>query len=290
MENQSFHLYKNMNPTSISNYVQNTSDVLLAALSRLLNTFAGYLPSILGALVILFFGLLVAKMLRNATKRIVKWTRLPKLMSETKLDESLAKTGIKKEISDILATIVYWIIVLIFLSAMFETLGLQVVVSTFNQLIAYLPNLIVAVITLVLALIVSRFVKSLVVASLEKLNISYAQIVAVIAESLVVLFGASIAASQLGLDVSIVTANIAIIVMGAVALAVIVLGFGSKTAGANIISGYYTKQLYKKGDKVSLAGHKGTVKEINNMAVILESNDGTVVVPNEEALKKGSVK
>lgn len=279
-----------MNPTSISNYVQNTSDVLLAALSRLLNTFAGYLPSILGALVILFFGLLVAKMLRNATKRIVKWTRLPKLMSETKLDESLAKTGIKKEISDILATIVYWIIVLIFLSAMFETLGLQVVVSTFNQLIAYLPNLIVAVITLVLALIVSRFVKSLVVASLEKLNISYAQIVAVIAESLVVLFGASIAASQLGLDVSIVTANIAIIVMGAVALAVIVLGFGSKTAGANIISGYYTKQLYKKGDKVSLAGHKGTVKEINNMAVILESNDGTVVVPNEEALKKGSVK
>lgn len=184
--------------------------------------------------------------------------------------------------------IVYWIVLLVFLSAVFEALRLAVVVKAFNQLIAYLPNLIIAVITVVLALLVGRFVKGVITVGLKKLHIAYGNVVAIIAEALVVLLGASIAASQLGLDITIITTNVTAIVIGAVALLVIALGLGSRTVVSNIIGSYYTKQYYKKGEMVKLAGHRGKVKEINNMAVILEGSDGNVVIPNDEVLKKGS--
>ncbi|MFH1997601.1 MAG: mechanosensitive ion channel domain-containing protein [Patescibacteria group bacterium] len=277
-----------MNPTNITTYIQNTSDVLLITATSLLNTVAAYLPSIIGALAIFILGLIVAKMFRGTTKKVLKWVGFTKLVERTNLDEVLQKAGVKKDTVEILASIVYWIVLLVFLSAVFEALGLEVVVKTFNQLIAYLPNIIVAIITVILALMVGRFVKSAIMAGLEKLHIAYGNVVAVIAEGLVVLLGASIAASQLGLDITIITANVTAIVIGVVALLVLALGLGSRTVVSNIIGGYYTKQYYKKGEMVKLAGHKGKVKEVNNMAVILDGSDGEIVIPNEEALKKGS--
>ncbi|MEA1937450.1 MAG: mechanosensitive ion channel [Patescibacteria group bacterium] len=277
-----------MNPTNITAYPQNTSDVLLNAAAGLLNTIASYLPNIIGALIIFILGLIVAKAFRGVTKKVLKLVGFTKLVEKTSLDESLQKAGIKQNTTGILATIVYWIVLLIFLSAVFEILGLEIVVKTFNQLITYLPNLIVAVITIVLALLVGRFVKGAIIASLEKLHIAHYNMIATIAEALVVLLGASIAASQLGLDITIITTNVTVIVIGIVTLLVIALGLGSRTVVSNIIGGYYTKQYYKKGEMVKLAGHKGKIKEVNNMAIILEDSDGEIVIPNEEALKKGS--
>ena len=93
----------------------------------------------------------------------------------------------------------------------------------------------------------------------------------------------------LGLDVTIITANITLIIAGVVAILVLSLGLGSRTAAANLINGYYTKQLFKKGATVNLSGFKGKVKEVNSVAIILESNEGEIIIPNEAALKHGSI-
>ena len=278
-----------MDLTGITTYTQNTSDVLLSAADSLLSTVASYLPSIIGALAVFILGLIVAKLLRGVTKKVLQSVGFTRLVERTHLDESLQKAGVKRDITGILATIVYWIVLLIFLSAVFETLRLEVVVKTFNQLIAYLPNLIIAVITVILALLVGRFVKRSILAGLEKLHIAYGNVVAMIAEGLVILLGASIAASQLGLDVTIITTNVTVIVIGVVTLLVVALGLGSRTVVSNIIGSYYTKQYYKRGELVKLAGYSGRVKEVNNMGIILEGSDGEVFIPNEEALKKGSI-
>jgi hypothetical protein len=264
-------------------------DVLLSAADSFFSTFAGYIPSILGAIVIFVLGLFVATALRGTTKKILDWTGFSNATDKTDLNESLQKVGIKKTLSSIIAGIVYWIIFLVFLTAAFEILGLQIVVITLNNLIAYLPNVIIAAITIVLTLLLGRLVKKLITIGLEQLNISFSKIAATIAEAFTILFGASIAISQLGLDITIITANITIIVGGIMAILVLSLGLGSRNAAANVINSYYTKQLFKKGTVVNLSGHKGRVKETNSVAVVLETDNGEVIIPNEEALKRGSV-
>lgn len=279
-----------MSSTGITTYVQDTSDMLLNAANNLLNTIATYLPHILGALAIFILGLIIATAFKKTTKKVLKWVGFSKLVEKSKIDDSLLKVGFKQGIINVLAGIVYWIILLVFLSAVFDALGLSAVVKTFSQLIAYLPNLILAVITIILSLMVGRFVKGIIITALEKLHITYAKMVAVVAEYLVVLLGASIAASQLGLDISIITTNVTVIIIGVITLLVVTLGIGSRTAISNIISGYYTKQYYKTGEVVKLLGYKGKIKEVNNMVIVLETEEGNVFIPNEEVLKRGSIK
>jgi len=268
---------------------QDMQEVLLSAADSFFSTFAGYVPSIIGALAIFIIGFIVSSALRETTKRILNWTGFSGATDKAELNSTLQKVGIKQTLSSMLASLVYWIVFLIFLTAAFEALGFQIVVTTLNDLIAYLPNVIIAAITIVLALLLGRFVKGLVLVGLEQLNISFGGIVAGVAEAFVILFGAVIAASQLGLDVTIVTANVTLIIAGVVALLVLSLGLGSRTAAGNIINGYYTKQLFKKGSTVNLGGYRGKVKEVNNVAVVLESDGGEIIIPNEEALKHGSV-
>lgn len=269
---------------------QNIQQVLLSAADSFFSTFASFIPSIIGGLVIFIIGLFVASVLRKFAQKILDWTGFSHATDTAQLNKSLHKMGLKKTLSNIIAAFVYWIVFLVFLTAAFETLGLQIVVRTLNDFIAYLPNVIIGAITIVLALIFGRFVKGLINAGLEQLNISFGNIAATIAEVFIILFGAAIAASQLGLDVTIITANVTILVGGAVAILVLALGLGARTAAGNLINGYYAKQLFKKGAVVNLGGYKGKVKEVNNVAVVLESDNTEIIIPNEQALRHGSVK
>jgi hypothetical protein len=274
---------------NLTNSLFSMQDVLLNATNSFLSTLAAYVPSIIGAIVILLIGVVVARMLRGATKKILQWSGFTHATEKSGVNGSLQKIGIAVSPSGMLATLVYWIIFLIFLTAAFETLGLSIVVATFNKLIGYLPNVIIAAITVVLALLLGKLVRGFVEVGLARFHISFAGIAAHVAEMGIVLFGSVIALSQLGLDITIITANVTLIIAGFVAILVLSLGLGSRTAAANLINGYYTKQLFKKGTAVNLGGYKGTVKEVTNVAVILDVAGDMVIVPNEKALRDGSV-
>lgn len=146
-----------------------------------------------------------------------------------------------------------------------------------------------AAITVILALMAERFVHRLIDASLAQFNINFGGVVAIIAESLVILFGAVIAANQLGFNVDIVTANVTLLVGGVVAILVLAVGLGARTVASNVIGGYYTRQMFKVGDKVTLAGHMGTVKSATSVAVTLTTASGDVIIPNNVVLKSGSL-
>lgn len=264
-------------------------DVFLSSADSLLSTFATYIPSLLGAIVIFLVGLLVASALRTGTKKIFQWTGLTKMMDKAKFYESLEKAGVKKSVTEMFSVVVYWIVLLVFIAAAFETLGLSKVVEVLNTLIKYLPNVLLAAITIILSILLARFARGLISTALESLHIAFGKIAATVAEVFVILFGATIAASQLGLDTTIITANVTLILAGVVAILVLSIGLGSRTATGNLINGYYAKQLFQIGSTVNLCGYVGKVKEVTGVAVILEAESGIVIIPNEMALRKGSV-
>ncbi len=263
--------------------------VLLSSADSLLSTIAAYLPKLVGALLIFILGYIVAKMLKGAAKRILKWTGFSRGVDSLELNKHFKKFGIQSTVSELIAAFVYWIVFLTFLTATFETLGLSIVVETLNTLIAYLPNVVVAAITIVLALILGRFTRRLINGFLEQFEIGFGNVAAVVAESFIILFGAIIAANQLGFDVTVITANVTLIIGAVLAVIVLSIGLGGRTVTANILGSYYTKQMFKVGNQVTLAGHTGSVKSADNVAVTLATSEGDVIIPNEVALKDGSL-
>lgn len=268
---------------------QGIQQVLLSAFNSLISTVAAFLPSLVGALLVLILGYIVAKIMKGVTVKILKWTGFTRVVENMEFNKHLTRVGFQQTISQLIASFVYWIVFLTFLIGVFETLGLSVAVRTLESLVGYLPNVILAAITIVFALIVGRFANRIVDAGLAQFNIGFGNIASTVAEAAIVLFGSVIAASQLGFDTTIITANVSIIVAGVMATIVLSVGLGARTAVSNILGSYYTKTMYQNGKEVTIAGHTGTVQEVSSVGVTLKTGRGNITIPNEIALKRGSL-
>ena len=266
------------------------SDVLLTSATALFSKLAGLLPNLIGALLLLLIGWLVARICRGLTRKMLKWTGFERAMEKSRINETFKTVGITTSIGDVITFIIFWIIFLIFMVSASEVLGLSVVLSTLNRLILYIPNIIAAIAIIILTLFIARFVKDLIAMGLAQINLIYAQPLARIVELLIVVFGLLVAMTQLGFDIGILMANITLFIGGFVAIVVLSLGLGAKTVAENLLAGYYVRQLFKQDQEVILAGGKGKIKQIHILGVVMETEEGEIMVPNHKIVEKGSFK
>lgn len=269
-------------------YLQRLSNVVFLSAGEFWSVVVVYLPNLIGAAILLVIGVIVARSFGRTTKKIFQLPVVSKFVKTSRLNEALKTLGLEVSIGEIIASAVYWAVMAIFLLSVSEVLGLEVVAKTLNQLISYIPRVVAAVIVLFLTFAVAKAVRDVVTTSLKQIDALYYEIIGRLAGGVVVLLGALIATTQLGFDVSILSANITLIVAGAALTLALSLGLGSYGLVANLLAKYYVNQLVKKGSKVTLAGVTGKVKEVSAVAVILETKDGDVIVPNKEVIERGS--
>ncbi|HCI72147.1 MAG TPA: hypothetical protein DHV30_16745, partial [Balneola sp.] len=120
-------------------------EVLMQSYETFFNELASFLPNIIGALLILIIGWIIAKLVKTAAVRLLKLIRLDVVTEKAKIDQFLKDGGSDKSAIDILGGIIYWLIMLIVILAGLNTLGLGVASELVNQIILYIPNVIVAV-------------------------------------------------------------------------------------------------------------------------------------------------
>jgi hypothetical protein len=266
------------------------SDVLFTSVTALFTKLAGLLPSFIGALLLIFLGWLAAKICRELTRKILEWTGFERAMGKSRINESLRTMGIKKNIGEVISVIIFWTIFLIFLVSATEVMGLSVVLSSLNRVILYIPNIIAALVIIVLTLFVARFVKDMIAVGLTQINLFYARPLARSVEIMIIVFGILVALAQLGFNIGLLVANITIFISGFVAIVALSLGLGTRCIAANLVAGYYVRNLFEEGQEVVLCGLKGKIKRKNNINVVIETESGELVVPNNEIIEKGSLK
>jgi len=273
---------------NLSEAFRSWSEILLNSAGTILVKLSSLIPNLIGALIVLIIGWFIAKLFKTLTKKTLKWTGLEKILEKSRINETFKKIEIHTSIDDIAAIMVFWIIFLVFVVSASEVLGISVVLSTLNSLILYLPNVLGAIIIIIISLLLSRFVKDVVAAGLSQINMIYAMPLARTAELLIIIFGFIIAIAQLGFDMSLLMANITIFIGGFVAIVALSLGLGSKTLVQNLLAGYYARKLLEKDQQVILLGRKGKIKQMNNLSILLETEQGDLMVPNHKIIKHGS--
>lgn len=266
------------------------SDVLFTSATAFFLKLADLLPNLIGALLLLFLGWLVAKLCRRLALKILKWTGFEGAMERSRINETIKAAGVTTSIGGVIAIVVFWTILLIFVVSASEVLGLTVVLSTLNRLILYVPNIIASIAIIVLTLFLARFVKDLIAVSLAQVNLIYARPLAKTVELLIIIFGLIVAMTQLGFDIGILMANITLFIGGFVGIVVLSLGLGAKTVVENLMAGYYVRQLFKQDQDVILAGEKGRIKQIHNLGIVMKTEDGEIMVPNHKIVDQGSFK
>lgn len=263
-------------------------ELINESLTELITQIGRFLPNLLGAVLLLIFGWLVARLSRSITIRVLQFVGVRRFARQTKVNETLESAGISITLSEILAQAVYWIILLMFLTAASNTLGLPFVAEAVNSIVAYVPNAIAALLIIIITLTAARITRDLIRVSLKQLNVLYGGAIATLIASIIFLFGLFTAINQLGIDISLLTDNFTIVLIGFVATFGSSFALGSRNTIANLIAGYYVQRSLKIGQDITLAGIKGKIKEINATAVILETEEGDKIVPNDKVISEGS--
>jgi len=253
-------------------------------------TVAKYLPNLISAIILLIVGKFIAKFIEKIVRHLLKSINFKGIGGVGKINKTLEKIGLSAKATDIIGSITYWFVFLIFIMAAADILNMTVVVDTINSLIAYIPSVIATVVVFVLTIIVARLLKDIVETTLEHIQPLYAKSISNLSYWLLVFFGGLLAIAQLGLDLGVITTNLSIIIGGIVATLVIAIGLGSKDVVTNLLAGFYIKKILKVDEEVVLAGHKGRVVAIGDTSVTLKTAEGTMFIPNSVVVKFGSVK
>ncbi|UCC48786.1 MAG: hypothetical protein JSV41_01020 [Gemmatimonadota bacterium] len=203
-------------------------DIIFDSVSAFLRGIGDSLPNILAAIVILIVGWIIAKLLKAAVARGLKLVKFATLTQRAGIDEFLSKGDVKQSASDVIAVLVYWLVMLIVLVTAVNALGLEVASTLLNQILLYIPNIIVAVVVVVVGLYAANFVAALVRTAAANAGITEAPLVAALSRYALIIFTFAIALNQLRIGQEIV-ANGFLILLGAAALgAALALGLGGR--------------------------------------------------------------
>jgi hypothetical protein len=115
-------------------------NVFLKAATELGTKVAEFLPSLFGAVLILLFGWLLSRSVELAAGRALRAFGLDRAAVRLQLSGILERAGVKMALSEVVARLLFWLLMLTFVLSSVETLGLTAVTATIDRLIAYIPN------------------------------------------------------------------------------------------------------------------------------------------------------
>ena len=187
-----------------------------------------FIPKLLGFLVILLVGWLVATAISKAVTfllRKVGFDRIATRIGLTRLEESM---GLKMDAAALLGRIVYWFVFLIFLVPAVDALGLTAVSTLLGQVVAYIPNVFVAIIVLFLGTLAATFVADLVRGATASAHVGNPSIFANIARYAIMGFVALIALEQLQIAPALLNILFTAIVGGAALAFGLAFGLGGQ--------------------------------------------------------------
>jgi small-conductance mechanosensitive channel len=216
------------------------NETLLQPLQNALSTFLSFLPQLVGAIVILIIGYIVAKVLQAVVGRVLQAIGFDGWMEKGGIKQFFDRAQTNYTPATIIGMLVFWFVFIIALTMAADALGIPQVSAVLGQLIAFIPNIIAAILILILAALLANFVSGIVRGA------TGSNVLASVAQYAIIVYAAFAALTQLGIAVQL-TANTFLILLGGVALAA-ALAFG---IGGREVAGEIIQKAYDRSNEVT---------------------------------------
>ena len=219
----------------------NWNMVVMDSVREMLTRVGVFIPRLIGVLLILIIGWLIAKLIELVIVRVLKLIRLDTLSERSGTSNFLAKGGIKYTLSELLGVLAYWTAMLIVIMTALNALQWTVAAQLLNKVVAFIPNIIVAIFVLVIGMFVSAVLAGVVRTAASNAGIKQARLLGRITQVVVVIFAVVIALEQLNIG-KIIIASAVQIILAALGLG-LAIAFG---VGCKDIAGQYVSDLISK--------------------------------------------
>ena len=221
-------------------------DAIFLAVTNALNLFLAAIPLVIGALVILVIGWILSGLLGSLTRRIVAAAGADRVYAQRAADV-YGQSATRWQPSKVAGDVVKWLVRLVFLIAAANALGLTQVSQLLNQVILWIPNLVVAAIVLLVAPLIARFLRGAIEVGAGQMGFTNGPLLGRLAEIAIVAFAVIIAINQIGIAANLVN-TLFIGLVGALALAFgIAFGLGGRDVAAQITQDWYASSQQAAG-------------------------------------------
>jgi Conserved TM helix len=225
------------------------------------NSFFGFIPNLIGFLLILLVGWLIAKVVRTLVTKGLESLGLDKALHESPAGEYVEKFSPGASPSKLVGTVAFWFIFLFVLTAAFSALKIPAVTAFMTEVLNYLPNVVAAIVIFALAAAIAGAVGGIVAKLLG--DTPTGKVVASVVPALIMVIAVFMILNQLRIAPQIVTLTYTFL-LGSVALAAtLAFGLGGRDVASRMLQDAYDKGREQKGqveDDVQLGKQRAEAK------------------------------
>jgi len=217
--------------------VQTWSDIVTEVLQTIWDRIIAFLPDLLGALVILIIGWVIADLIAWAIDRVLRLLRLPDLFKTAKVEELVKRTGSQLDTTGLLAALVKWILLLVTFIAAADVLELDTIQEFLDRVLGYLPNVIAAAAILLIGAIFAHFMAAVVKGAVSAAKLKFMELVGNTTKYAILVFAFLAALNELGIAETFLQT----LFMGFVAFLAIAGGLSFGLGGQKVASEWLEK-------------------------------------------------
>ncbi len=260
-------------------------DVVTNALSTLWEKLASFAPNLIGAIVILIVGYFISKFISRICRALLSKIGFDKACDRIGIHNTLTSVAIETKGSALVSGIIFWLIMLMFMISVSETLGLDKVALTVESFVLYLPNVIAAVLIFVIGSVIASFTKDLVYNGAERIGMEYAKPLSSFVYGILIVVIAMLSIEQLQIDTNLLSNVIQIIIIAAGLALALTLGLGTRQISQQLVSGVYAREIYTNGEHIKIDDTEGVIEEVGTVSSRVALKNGQKIqIPNQKLI------
>lgn len=257
------------------------------ALTEMLNNFAQFLPKLLLAVILLIIGFAIAKILSKLVHIVFDKFGVNNLLERSGFTAQLQRAGIKATPGAFIAKLTFWITILFVIKIAAKAASIQDISDIIIAIISFMPNALTAALILLFGFIVADVIKNAVFNALNDMGLEYARTLSKVIFGFIFILILTVALAKINIQTELLNATVQIM-LGSLALALsLALGLGLKRMAGSIVSGVYSRDIYKIGTELEFEGETMTISGIGPVTTKLKRKDGGfVIIPNEKLISE----
>jgi len=252
--------------TQLESTLRSSAESLIAAL-----------PGIATALFLLLAGWIAARLIRSVTLKLLGLLNLflGRALSGRARDAMYFPSGITR----LIAGILYWITLFIFVVAALNTAGLTGVANWLQRLVEFLPGIVSGGLIIIVGYILAGLVRDVTLAAAHSAEFTEAIVVSRLAQAITLVTALVIGLEQIGINVTFLTTMLGVTSAALLFGFALSFGLGARTLVSNLIAAHHLRDLLEPGQEIRIAEWEGTVLEVSATAVVLDTKEGRTSVP-----------
>ena len=241
------------------------------------NEIIAALPGIAGGLVLLLVGWYAARLIRAATLKLMDLVNraLERLLS----GRTRAVVYFSSGIANLVASILFWITLFVFVTAALDTAGLTAVSAWLERIVEFLPGIVTGGLIILVGYILSALVRDVTLAAAHAAEFTESVVISRLAQGITLVTAMVIGLDQIGIDVTFLTTMLGVTSAAVLFGFALAFGLGARSLVSNLIAAHHLRDILEPGQDIRVGEYEGTVLEVSTTAIILDTPEGRTSLP-----------